>query len=77
MSEIVAMLLAGQNDLAWFESHLESLRNKYNNRFIAFRDEKVLHADEDVNRLMDRLKREGIDMSSVLVRFVSKVKSIL
>ena len=39
---VLQMLESGQNDLAWFESNLDSLKSKYNNKFIAFCNKKVI-----------------------------------
>jgi len=79
MSEarIVQMLLSGQRDLNWFEGNLDSLKNKYDNKFIAFHDEKVIDSDSDLDTLMAKLKHKCIDTSNLFIRFVSKVKIIL
>ena len=79
MSEtaISRMILNGQRDLKWFDSNFNKLLSKYNNQFIAFHDEKVIEADADLDSLMKRLKKRGVDTSSILVEFVSRIKSIL
>jgi len=74
---IVQMLISGRNDLEWFNSNLSSLISRFNNQFIAFKDESVLDSDSDLNNLMTKLKQKGIDTSNILIRFVSKIKSIL
>ncbi len=77
MTTITQMLINGQNDLYWFESHLESLRLKYNNEFIAFHDKRIIEHDHRLDNLMKRLKDKNIDISHIFIKFVSKVKSIL
>jgi len=73
--EIPQMILAGQEDLAWFESNINKLISKYNNKFIAFHNKKVIESDSDLDNLMKKLK--GVDTSNILIKFVSKIKSIL
>lgn len=74
-TQLVQMLRSGQEDLEWFDSNLNALLNDFNNMFIAFRNKKVIESDQDLNRLMEKLK--DVDTSNVFVKFVSKVKYIL
>lgn len=74
---ILQMLISGKNDLEWFNANLDNLISKFNNQFIAFKDNAVVGADSDLDRLMLKLKEEKVDTSSILIRFVSKVRSIL
>jgi len=76
-SQIIKMLINGQNDLAWFDSNISNLQEKYNDKFIAFQDSTVIDSDSDFNNLMKKLKQKNIDISNVLVKFVSKVKFLL
>ena len=69
------MLKSGQEDLEWFDSNLNALLKDFNNIFIAFRNKKVIESDQDLSRLMEKLK--DVDTSNVFVKFVSKVKYIL
>lgn len=74
---VLQMLESGRNDLMWFESNLDRLKAKYNNRFIAFHDREVIDSDTNVDNLIKRLKENGIDTSNVFIKFVSKIKTIL
>ena len=74
---IVQMLVSGQNDLHWFDANLDHLIAKFNNQFIAFKNKTVIDFDADLNRLMGKLKEKNVDTSDILVRFVSRIKSIL
>lgn len=76
-ASVVQMLVAGRNDLAWFESDLDRLKSEYNNKFIAFRDGNVIDSDTDVDRLMKKLEEKSVDTSNIFIKFVSKVKAIL
>ena len=74
---IVQMLVSGQNDMMWFESNLESLKSRYNNKFIAFGNREVIDADSTLDNLIKRLDERSIDTSNVFIKFVSKIKAIL
>ncbi len=74
---VLQMLVSGQNDLAWFEASLESLRARYNNQFIAFHNKQVIDSDINLDNLIQRLKTKEVDTSNLFVKFVSKIKAIL
>ncbi len=76
-TSVLQMLESGQNDLAWFESNLDSLKSKYDNKFIAFHNKEVIGVDTNVDNLMKKLKEKSIDTSNVFVKFISKIKAIL
>lgn len=74
---IVEMLTHGQEDAQWFNSNLATFLEQFNNKFVAFHNKQVLGVAETVDDLISRLLEMHIDPSQVLIRFVSKVKSIL
>lgn len=76
-AELVSMLRSGQEDLQWFDSNLSSLIEGFNNRFVAFRNKKVIESSSELDKLISSLKKNGIDTSNVFIKFVSKVRHIL
>ncbi len=76
-NSVTQMLVLGQKDLEWFESNLNGLKSKFNNKFVAFHNAKVIDSDSDLDSLMEKLKNRNIDLSNVFVKFISKVKYIL
>lgn len=76
-ASVVQMLVSGQNDLAWFESNLSRLKSQYNKKFIAFHNKEVIDADTNLDNLMKKLKTKEVDLSSIFIKFVSKIKAIL
>lgn len=74
-ASVVQMLVSGQNDLNWFNSNITKLQQDYNNKFIAFCNKKVLESDSKLDGLMGKLRKKGIDTSSIFVKFVSRIKS--
>jgi hypothetical protein len=75
--QIVRMLVLGENDLNWYNSNLDNLKNKYNNKFIAFKNQEVLDSDSKLDNLMTKLKDKKIDTSSIFIKFISQVKALL
>ena len=76
-AQIIQMLTIGREDLAWFEANIETLKSKYNNKFIAFCGKEILSYDSDIESLLYKLRQKGIDTSNIFIKFVSRVKSIL
>jgi hypothetical protein len=44
-STITQMLQVGQRDLDWFDSNLTMLKNKFNNKFVAFNNCDVVDSE--------------------------------
>ncbi len=76
-SSIIQMLMSAQSDLEWFESQVDTLKEKYNNKFIAFYNKDVVESDSNLDNLLNKLQQKGIDVSRVFIKFISKVKTIL
>jgi hypothetical protein len=77
MSDVVGMLKSGQEDLQWFSTNFSKLTNRYNNRFVAFKNKNILDSDANLDELLNKLDEKHIDRNTVLIEFVSKVRSIL
>ena len=76
-SSVIQMLMNSQEDLSWFNSNIEMLKSKYNNKFIAFHEKKVIDSDAELDTLIKKLKNKNVDLSSILIEFISKVRYIL
>lgn len=76
-TEIVQMLIRGQNALKWFDLHLNELIDEYDEKFIAFQENEVIDSDSDLDNLMKKLEKKGINTSNLIIKFVSKIKFIL
>lgn len=74
---IIDMLICGNSDLEWYDANLNLFKSKYNNKFIAFQNKKILETDSNLDNLMAKLKEKSIDTSNVFIKFISKIKSIL
>ena len=76
-SQLIQMLKSGQNDLQWFDVNFNKLISQFNNQFIAFRNEEIIDSDNDLNKLMAKLKDKNVDTSNIFIKFVSRIKHIL
>ena len=76
-TQLIQMLKSGQEDLEWFDSNLNVILKDFNNMFIAFMHKKVIDSDQDLNKLIEKLKEKDVDTSNVFIKFVSKIKYIL
>ena len=71
------MLLSGYKTLSWFEVNRKEILSKYDNKFVAFEEEKIIESDSKLDNLIKKLQSRKINPASVLIKFVSKIKSIL
>ena len=73
MSEDVAIGLTDFNeDFKWFLRSREELLVKYEDKWVAVYSRKVLDSDEDLTRLVERLKAKGLHPEQILIQFLSK-----
>lgn len=73
MSEDVAIALTDFNeDFQWFLRSREELLSKYEDKWVAIYSKNVLDSDENLTRLVRRLKTRGFKPEQMLIQFVSK-----
>ncbi|MEK6963426.1 MAG: DUF5678 domain-containing protein [Nanoarchaeota archaeon] len=77
MDLVMNLLRTGWQDSLWMEKNIVFLKQKYDNEFIAVHTEDVLAHDADLDKLLQKVAKKGINPSEVLVEFVSKVPKIL
>ncbi len=76
-SQYGELLLKGQEDIDWYNSHFDELVRTFNNQFVAIEDRGVVEADSNLDILFTKLTEKCIDPAETLIKFVSKVKVIL
>ncbi|MGB8779286.1 MAG: DUF5678 domain-containing protein [Candidatus Bathyarchaeia archaeon] len=73
MSEDVAIALTDFNkDLQWFLQSREKLLPKYQNKWVAISNNKILDSDQNLTALLKRLKAKGLQPEQTLIQFLSK-----
>lgn len=64
-------LLSGSiADLQWFKQNSKEITEKFEGNFIAIKDKDIVDFAPDVNILLGKLKRKGVDESLVLIKRV-------
>lgn len=73
----VEILVRAKKDAEWISAHYEQLLQKYDNQFIAVREQEILAANSDVDELLVQLEKKGIQANELLVKFITKVAFVL
>jgi len=55
----------------WLYQNYTSLAKKYNNKFVAVKDKKVIAVEDTLEALFNTLKKKGIDAADVLIEFLT------
>jgi len=58
-------------DTKWIIENYIELTKKYDNKFIAVQDKKVIASSEDAMRLLKELRKMNIDFSTVVIDFIT------
>jgi hypothetical protein len=66
-----------QRDYLWISSQKEKLRRENNNKYIAVKDQKIVLADDDVFRLLAKLKAQGWQVDDFAVEYISESPACL
>ena len=74
---VVELLKKSQRNLEWFGTHRDELIERFEDQFVAIDNEHVIEVDNDFDSLLQKLKSKNMDPSKVLIKFISKIKSIL
>ena len=77
MNQELMLLNEMDANLAWFKNHLSELKEKYDNTFVAIKDEKILSVSKDFNKLLINLKNMNEDPARTFIQFISKIPVIL
>ena len=73
LSEVLTLFREHERNREWFEENREALVEKYDGKFIAIYERFVVDFDEDIGRLMERVKKK-YSPDRVSVEYVSKEK---
>ena len=69
---IVSGLMRYEQDFLLFKKELPKLRGLNPNRFIAFKDGRVISTGLSVNEITEDLNSKGIEPSGTVIEFVSE-----
>lgn len=77
MNQELMLLNEMDANLAWFKQHLAELKEKFNNMFVAIKDDKVISSNKDLRVLINELKSENKNPATMFIQFISKTPIIL
>lgn len=57
-------------DTKWLRTQYNELLKKFNERFVAIKNENIIDDDININELKDKLAKKDMELSDVLVEFI-------
>ena len=75
--EALSVLNESIQDAKWIESNRAKLQKKYNERFIAVKNEQILAVGKDFDELTNGLAGKQVSLNDVIVEFMTKIIRIL
>ena len=75
--KILKMLEASDSNLEWFKDHLNYLKEKFDQNYVAIEEGGVIAFDKSMDHLIQKLKQLNKDPSKLFIQFVSKIKTVL
>lgn len=66
MNELEIFEIAERNE-KYANAHYDEFEQKYRNKFLAIKDQKILIVKEDGEELLNILEKEGIDINTVFI----------
>lgn len=70
IDEELRMLDDYTEDSRWLREHYNEIRKDYANKYVAVKDHHIVGADENADRLLERLRETQEDLRSVVIEFV-------
>ena len=70
--EVTSTLIKFNKDYKWFLQNREKLLYKYENKWVAIQNQKVLDSNENLTKLIEKLKAKGLPPEQILIQYVSK-----
>jgi len=74
--QVMQLLNEVDSDLTWFKDNFEKLKDSYDNMFIAIKNGRVLTAGENMDELINELKKKKVGSGDVIIQFVSSIPVI-
>jgi thymidylate kinase len=72
LSEEKLFLEKFEKEQSHFDAHYEEFLEKYEDMVLAIKDRKVIDADKNLEKLLERLEKKGIDIRLVYITSIPK-----
>jgi len=71
---VKAIQLLEQRDKSneFINENYDELIKKFSNKFIAVKDQKVIASGKDFEKVIEQIKKKGLDPSLAIIRFIFK-----
>jgi thiol-disulfide isomerase/thioredoxin len=60
-----------EKNVDWFQSHYEELKKEYNDEFVAIDNQQVLGHDSDIDRLIEKMRKEYVDLGPFVIEYLT------
>ena len=75
-SLILDTLNKTEGNLDYLKENYNIFKEKYNNKFIAIKDKKIIAVESNIKKLIKDLKEKGENLSEIVIEFISKIPII-
>lgn len=72
MNEELKMLESFEKDTLWLHKNLDKLRPKFENKFVAVKNMDVVASDNNVEKVVKKLRDDQINPSFTVIEFIHK-----
>lgn len=70
-------LLEIDSDTRFLRNHYAELLDKFNEEFVAVKDQDVVAHNKDLAKLKEQLMKEGVDSNRALIEFIRDKRNLL
>lgn len=77
MNQELMLLNEMDANLVWFKKHLNELKGKYDNTFVAIKEEEIIASNPNFDKLILDIKKIGANPVNILIQFISSIPVIL
>ena len=74
--QVLELLNSSENDLKWFSSHYNELKKKFDEKFVAVTNNKLVAEGDSFEEVLKKVTDKKLNPANVLIRFVSKNMSM-
>ncbi|MBU1204651.1 MAG: hypothetical protein KKA61_02155 [Nanoarchaeota archaeon] len=71
MEQELKLLNSSISDLNWFKENSKEIRKKHEGKFVAIKDSSIKEVAKDVELLIKKLDKKGIESNFVLIKYVT------
>ena len=77
MNQELQMITKMETNVKWFNLHYTEIRERYENKFIAIKDDHIIAEDDNVENLIENIEKQGEDPGLTLIEFIPEKGTVL